>query len=203
MNIKNILIFLAGAVVGGGAAYFVTKRLVEQKCDQEIQEVRDYYSDPDRKTLKDIKEVDNAETDEEQEDIIEESPKPSSKPDLKKMAAKVRYDQYYGNSGNSDSDSVSKEEDEEVLPDIEIIDENDFRCTNEYEKKALTYFMGDDTLMDDDDGEIIDDIQGCISHEALNRFVEGVVYVRNNKTFTDFEVTEDPRSHEAYIEGDF
>lgn len=63
----------------------------------------------------------------------------------------------------------------------------------DYAQTTFTYFEGDDILTDERD-EIIQDVEGTIGTDNLVRFGAGskdpnVVYIRNDRTSIDFEVT--------------
>lgn len=71
----------------------------------------------------------------------------------------------------------------------------------DFDKTSISYYEEDDTLLDDGD-EVIDDVDGTIGDSALSSFGEGnpspdVVYVRNERLGTDFEVV---RHHASYQE---
>lgn len=69
----------------------------------------------------------------------------------------------------------------------------------------ITYFEGDDTLVDDRE-IIIPDIEGTVTREAIQRFGQysgdpSVVYVRNSKLGLDFEITKNEGSYSEIIAG--
>lgn len=71
----------------------------------------------------------------------------------------------------------------------------------EFHKNSLVYFDKDNTLCDDHD-EIIDDVDFFIGEESLMMFGEGsddedIVFVRNLRIQSDFEVV---REHQSYKE---
>lgn len=75
----------------------------------------------------------------------------------------------------------------------------------DFKKVDLTYFEGDDVLMDEDE-RIIRDIDGTIGLESLKNFGyynpdPKVVYVRNNRLEVDFEVMRDEGSFAEQILG--
>lgn len=61
-----------------------------------------------------------------------------------------------------------------------------------YDRSVLTYFVGDDTLVDEDEA-MIDDVNGYVGEDNLKRFGHGtgdpnVVFVRNEQRGMDFEI---------------
>ena len=60
------------------------------------------------------------------------------------------------------------------------------------DRQVLTYFASDDTLVDENEA-MIDDINGTVGQDNMKRFGHGcddpnVVFIRNEKLATDFEV---------------
>ena len=71
----------------------------------------------------------------------------------------------------------------------------------DYEQMHITYFAGDDVLVDERD-QVIPDEDAAVGDDNLTRFGHGskdahIVYVRNEKLETDFEIT---RSFGKYAE---
>jgi len=74
-----------------------------------------------------------------------------------------------------------------------VITENEWsENTDNNDRQVLTYFAGDDTLVDEDEA-MIDDIEGTVGQDNMQRFGHGcddpnVVFIRNERIGTDFEV---------------
>lgn len=87
-----------------------------------------------------------------------------------------------------------------------LISVDEFMTSNEeYDKTTITYFEGDDTLCDERE-EIVPDVEGVITADALTRFGQlsndrNIVYVRNDKISTDFEVIRDRRNWHEVVAG--
>lgn len=87
-----------------------------------------------------------------------------------------------------------------------LISVDEFMTSNEeYDKTTITYFEGDDTLCDERE-EIVPDVEGVITADALTRFGQlsndrNIVYVRNDKISTDFEIIRDRRNWHEVIAG--
>lgn len=76
-----------------------------------------------------------------------------------------------------------------------MIDELDF------EKYSITYYDGDDTLADER-GEIIHDIDGVIGSQNLTEFKGStVIYVRNPRLESDYEVLLSPGEYKVEVQG--
>lgn len=86
-------------------------------------------------------------------------------------------------------------------PDAPYIITHDeyFAAEREYDTVRLTYFEADDTLINEHDA-IVDDVDALIGEPHLVRFGSGskdhkIVYIRNEKLETDFEVVKDKGSY--------
>ena len=76
---------------------------------------------------------------------------------------------------------------------------------DDYDKGDLTYYEGDDILVDSQESPI-EDVEGLIGPDALTRFGDGsnsrdIVYVRNDRVSMDFEISRDQRSYTTYVAG--
>jgi type IV secretory pathway VirB10-like protein len=76
---------------------------------------------------------------------------------------------------------------------------------NEFSKITITYFEGDDTLIDERES-IIPDIDGTVGRDNLHHFGEDsdskdTVYVRNEKLQTDFEVVREEGTYTQMVLG--
>lgn len=87
-----------------------------------------------------------------------------------------------------------------------VISVDEFMNDNpEYDKTTITYFEGDDTLCDERE-EIVPDVEGVITTDALAHFGNmsndrNVVYVRNDRISTDFEIIRDKRNWHEVVAG--
>lgn len=81
-----------------------------------------------------------------------------------------------------------------------VIPPDDFDMFEDYEAITLTYYA-DGVLADDDDRKI-DDAENTIGKEALDflrSFRKDIVYVRNDKRKTDYEICRDFRTYEQVV----
>ena len=163
--LSNILMFAAGAAVGS----VVTWKLMQVKCEQRIQEevesVREAFD-----KLEDISE----EADEEDE------------PDEKELMRQIIRE------GNYDGKNEGEEEDDDMVgPNVISYDDI---AENGYEGESLYYFI--DGVVTDLMYNEIEDYEDLIGDDFAEHFGEeepDVVYIRNDKLKTDFEVLRDER----------
>lgn len=86
------------------------------------------------------------------------------------------------------------------VPKIQIISEEEyFDPAKTYDSEELTYYKQDDVLADEDDNVV--DIEKFIGGDALEKFEDGTVYVRNNARKVDYEVIEEDKSYQQYVLG--
>jgi hypothetical protein len=74
-----------------------------------------------------------------------------------------------------------------------------------YDKLSISYYEDDDTLVDENE-EVIADPVSIVGNDALNNFGEGsddpeIVYVRNEKLETDYEVIRLSKSYAITVLG--
>lgn len=213
------LIFIGGVAVGGAATFFyMRKKLVDQQEDyeQQIQDVKAVYS---KKADKDSADTERAKR------IVTENIR--MKDELMKsmdIADKQKYRKEYnafskpipeeelkdlgdemelGGDDEEDDGLISEYPQEDIAERPYVITE--FEAINGrkmYDKTTLNYY--DDGILEDEATDyLIDDIDGTIGLDSLNRFGEGtedgdpdVVFVRNEKISTDFTIV---RQHRDYI----
>lgn len=87
-----------------------------------------------------------------------------------------------------------------------LISEDEFHDdANEFSKITITYFEGDDTLCDDRE-QVIYDVDNVIGRDNLHHFGEDsndkdIVFVRNEKMESDFEVVREEGSYTKIVLG--
>ena len=212
---NNKLIGAIGFIAGAAVGSVITWKLVETKyrklAEEEIASVNALYSG------KDTDEEYVPLTDEDyfvkEEDLTEEerikTTHFSEKPDLMTMAAMIKEKGYvtdYSNVSESDKRPELPNEEEEVIArddDVDepyVIDPTEFGENQEYDVVSLIYFVGDDTLATDDYNifEDIDEV-GYDFAEHIGEYENGAVHIRNDKTMTDYEILEDPRTFLSVI----
>lgn len=214
------LIFIGGVAIGGAATFFyMRKKLVDQEEDyeQQIQDVKAVYS---KKAEKDAADTERAKR------MVTDNIR--MKDELMKSMA-IADKQKYRKEYNAFSSPVPEEELKDLGDETELGGDDDeeddgfigeypqediaerpyviteFEAINGrkmYDKTTLNYY--DDGILEDEATDyLIDDIDGTIGLDSLNRFGEGtedgdpdVVFVRNEKISTDFTIV---RQHRDYI----
>lgn len=182
MNLlKGVLIFAAGTAIGSGISIALVRKKYEDKTAAEIKEMRDYYDNlimevnSQKKRIKEKKEA---------EEII-------------KNENYISYDSMSREEFREKVKTVSEQAIEEARPSEDypdspfIINEPSFSEDELYfEKVCADYYVDDGALVDENE-ELIN-VDDCIGLENLDRFLssdDGVMYIRNPRLATDYEVT--------------
>ena len=214
------LIFIGGVAVGGAATFFyMRKKLVDQEEDyeQQIQDVKAVYSKKAEKDAADTERAKRMVTDNiRMKDELMKSmaiadkqkyrkeynafSRPVPEEELKDLGDEAELG---GDDDEEDDGLISEYPQEDIAERPYVITE--FEAINGrkmYDKTTLNYY--DDGILEDEATDyLIDDIDGTIGLDSLNRFGEGtedgdpdVVFVRNEKISTDFTIV---RQHRDYI----
>lgn len=201
---KGTLLFIVGALAGATASHFVTKKMLWQDLElyvqDQVEDVKQYY-----KMLRKEEEFSSPEKVQaaNYQDMIEEYTNSREEPYEEDIA-----------SDETEDEEVYSEEDiqeptEQVIrhsniPYVITIDEY-MQDREEFDKNVVTYFEGDDVLCDDREA-VIPDVENIIGNDALTNFGvdsndSNIVYIRNEKLTSDFEVVRDPRSYSEVVLG--
>ena len=175
----SVIAFFVGTAVGGLVTYFATKNRIRAKADEEIEEVRDIY---EKMTLEHKKK---------EESVSKESAK--VKPSLEDI-----YGKYVASANSKESKEPKKEK-------PRIISMASYAEDEAYDKETLIFYEEDGVLTDQYDHVL--DVDMTIGRESLNHFgeeEEDILYVRNDKLMTDYDVVLEHRASPptALAEGD-
>lgn len=231
MNVKGSYMFLSGTVtislgIGAIAGYFFAKKQLETEyvgiAQQEIAEAKMFYSAL-HKTGKyatpesTIKNRVNDKTVREAGETVEavravralRNYQGVSKTDSSESKEKTNY-----NKPNEDRNLIISEDgfdyaEEEKLRSPHapyVISKEEFgENEDSYEQVTITYFVGDDVVMDEKE-EVIENQDEVVGEDNLLRFGDGsgnphIVYIRNEKLTLDFEVIKDMNKYSEKILG--
>lgn len=215
-SVKNALSFAAGLITGGVTGFMVAQRTMKTALDKELEEqikdVKEHY-----KLLRKDGEYSSPIAIAENYDEVLEG--------LEYLSHKSTTDE-----ASSDDESEYEEEDtetEEVEVESETEEVEDIQVGNVFERNqnepyvistldfmngedsfdkiTITYFEEDDTLCDERE-EVIPNVEATVGTEALTKFGHlsddsKIVYVRNERIKTDFEIALDTRSYTEVVLG--
>ena len=183
-NIKNVLLFTAGLVVGSVVTWKMTKDKYEQWANDEIRMMREYYNQKEEEYY-------------EEEDLDEEPieaevrTERNAKPDLTEYTSKLN------ESGYTDYSEISKkdEKEEDNESDMEekpyVISPEEFGDFDDYETIELTYYKNGYVTDDQDILMSNDEVEEAIGWNNITRmgeYEEDALHVRNEKPKTDYEI---------------
>lgn len=198
----------AGAAIGTGVTFIVVSRAYNSKKDDETEEVRAYYrkkcSNCEYKQTQmsknvEIKAAEKQVETTENSDLSAHSQQTSNEKLSQKVGLAERNTADVGRKSIKPSTTdytkfakMSKNyatgSTDELFSYPHEIDEVDFDQNEEYKKVILTYYETDDILADVND-RISDFTVEDFGYENMNDFgFEGVKYLRNEKTKTDFKI---------------
>jgi hypothetical protein len=180
--IKNILIL--GGGIGIGA--FSMKMYLEKKCEamlqEEIASVKEVYERKNERAERKLgKKTEAAERDK----VV------LMKKDIYEKKAK-RYAGDEEDPEHTEYENMSRPSKNDPEAPYVISYEEFAEEMNNFEKLTLNYYEDDDVLTDEEDG-VVTDVIGVVGDDALTSFGDRsedpeVVYVRNEKLETDYEV---------------
>lgn len=183
MNEKYIWLgagVLIGAAIGVAGSYGYFKNHFQKIADEEIQSVKEVYSEGSRHHEEiDIPEDDdNLDTSEEVSDNYEQL-----------------VEEYAGKEHPTD----------EIEGPRRIMREEFVENTRHYDQDTVTYYPDENLLVNDLTNEPVDDIDGTVGQELMEMFAESTDdewYIRNDRTGQDFEVLKSYLSSGFYVPSD-
>lgn len=181
-TLSKVFIFAAGAVIGSAVTWKFVETKYKKIADEEIASVKSVYS---KKTIP----ADRIEAGKMPIDISKKEPefKPSEA-DLINLKNKLETNGYV--------DYTMKKEKKEEEDDMEpyVIPPEDFDEEG-YQVESLTYW--NDGVLTDELDQVVFDIPGTVGEDSLSHFGEyedDSVFVRNDRTRTDYEILLDTRN---------
>ena len=202
MNNKvfGTILFTAGAIIGSLVTWKVVKTKYEDLAQEEIDSVKEEYTRlmvSMRKKLNDsvTYKDDNNEDDRSEKDT--DNIDDSIMTNYNEMVKRCRSSDD-GENAQNEKEGEEKEEDNGGVSYMEapyVISPDDFGSVPGYNVEPLDYFA--DGILADGWGVELD-IAETIGEDAINHFGDyddDVVYVRNEQTKLEYEVTRDPRTY--------
>lgn len=198
-TLKGVLIFVLGAAAGSLATWKLIEKKYKDIAQEEIDSVKDTFSKmkkneyPDKlEDYPDFEEFDDSD-DVEEETKSEQKIDRNNKPDIveyAKILSETGYTNYAERQDKKEKKGVEPVEDERPY----VISPDEFGEKDGYENVTLTYYA-DGVLTDYFDNVIsnIDEVVGFDSLDHFGEYEDDVVFVRNEKMETDYEILRDLR----------
>lgn len=206
-GIKNLLIFAAGAVVGGIVTWRIAKKTYEKIIADETEaakksaqdEIDIYKTQLEDKIDNYVKETSNSaseesENDDDEYEEVEEPEEDEDEDEDYYAEPRYRYNSYLNEleyfKGKERTDEIGQ------INVPYIINETDVGDKMDYDLIHLTFYA--DHILTDDANLPIKDIDEIVGPEALKCFLNefvNIVYVRNERLGCDFEICRDLRRY--------
>lgn len=204
MNNKvfGAIVFATGAVIGSVATWFAIKTKYEQIAQEEIDSVKEEYDrliKSRKKEIEAVRKVVEANRDSESKEEEENDEDDGDSNHEQTMIDYNNIASTYKGSGNEENGKEGDDKVEDEVPYINgpyVITPDQFGDEPSYSSQPLDYFA--DGVLADGWGVKLD-IEETIGEDALNHFgdyEDDVVYVRNERTEIDYEVSKDPRRYD-------
>lgn len=179
MNTKlgYFLATVVGAAVGSVATWAVLKPYCEKLTQKAIDEVKETYSRPKVEPYV----GDNQGTN-------EPAPAPEK---LERKKQTAEYEETLVRSGYTNYSDISSKKEADPEPVIDapyVITPAEFGGVDGYDIQTLKYYEADDTLTDDDDNVVDEDLVGSGALSAFGQYEDDTVYVRNERLKRDYEI---------------
>lgn len=178
-QLSNIIIFAAGAAIGSAVTWKLLKTKYEQIAQEEIDSVKAVFSRRE--------ESDNS------EEYEDEEYEPT-KEDVTSYHKLIYENGYVNYSDKKEEKGEQEEMDDEKA--VHIISPDDFSDNGDYE--AMTYYCYQDGVLEDTEGNVVDDIGGMTGSELMEHFGEyedDSVFLRDDENQRDIEVLLDYRRY--------
>ena len=183
-NIKNVLLFTAGLVMGSVVTWKMTKDKYEQWANDEIHMMREYYNQKEEEYY-------------EEEDLDEEPieaevrTERNTKPDLTEYTSKLNESGYTDYSEISKKDEKEEDDESDMEEKPYVISPEEFGDFDDYETIELTYYKNGYVTDDQDILMSNDEVEEAIGWNNITRmgeYEEDALHVRNEKRKTDYEI---------------
>ena len=185
MNLKNIIVFVAGAGIGGAVTYFAMKKYTETRITEEIVEFKESYKDSVLKQAFKAAEPSEPVSEKNEEDTSE----------YDEIIRKLNYNEYSKKDSQNEDAETEPDEIDRNLP--YIISDEEYLEMEEYDKVTL-FFFDEDYIFINDDDEIIGNAEDLLGKENLVD-ISDAIYIRNEKFGIDYEVILQNESYESYV----
>ena len=192
-GLKYFLTFSLGAAVGSVVAWRILKPRYEQLKKEEIEEVREYYSNKHQEEqgslMKEKLQKLFSYIDESDNKSVEDSTNCIAKTEAKRMVSELGYDSNPDQEGGSET---MKDESEVIVISPEEFASADYE--EDYSIESLNYYS--DGVLTDDWDNPIEDVEAMVG-DALNHFGEyedDSVFVKNERYKCYYEILKDVRN---------
>lgn len=179
-TLSNVFIFAAGAAIGAAVTWKFVKTKYEQIAQEEIDSMKEYYSNKYHEDEPVEGEDDG------REDIVRTNPTT-----VKELVDTINDLNY------ADNAEMPKREETKRPSEPYIVSPEEFYASG-YEVTTLRYWANG--IYTNDEGEIVEDAWHFIKidpEEHFGEYEDDAVHVRNDEMKTDFEILRELREYEG------
>ena len=185
-TLTSFFMFAVGAVIGSVVTWKAMDQKYRQMADEEIESMREYFSNKSKK----IEHVELEDNDDEDETETYEVAEKDIR-DYEGVLEKVNYSGYT---------TVSTKEVEKDMTGPYVITPEEFGELKEYETIELTYYA--DFVLADNRNNPIEDVDDVIGLDSLDHFGEyedDSVFVRDDERKIDYQILLDQRKYSDVV----
>lgn len=181
--------FTIGVVAGAASAWYFAKKKYELIAQEEIDSVKEVYSNKVTKNISNIS----------VEDYVKDK---ATTVDEKKTDDIMEYANKLSQAGYVDYSAIKEDKKEDAMSEDKpyIIPPDEYGELDDYECVSLTYYS--DEILADDMDELVDDVEAIVGKDSLEHFGEyedDSVFVRNDALKADYEILLDNRKYSDVI----
>jgi len=169
MTVKNLLYLAAGAALGSTVTFFAVRKHFSDKAEHDIQEIRNYYAQkklPEQEAEASAPDESISEKVEQYIDILTSQNYVATAEDVKIVVPETRN-----------------------MPQIEVIDEDEYGNKEGYDAiLSYTYYTNGVLTDENNDPLSQESISNMVGPDFYKKFVDDVLYIRNNEMKCDFEI---------------
>lgn len=207
-TVNNMIIFVVGTLLGSATTYFVVKKKFETEKENEIKEMREYYTKREeiisehadkevdilKQEIESMRQDTEEQTSVDEEDLEEYRNIVSQYNHPEYADALVRKRELQMADAKKAEEDMTKERQEPFY----IIKPEEFGTIDDYELVNLTWYA--DGILADEFDNIIgeEEIEERIGSGALieiGKYLPNFIHVRNDDLEIDYEIGEDPRNY--------
>lgn len=189
-EVKSTIAFVAGAMIGATATWYLTKNKYAAQARAEIDDVKSAFA--------------RRFGDHHDEPVAEENDIPTKKEENRFAAISslnafgtpevdnTDYSSITSVLGYS-GDVIDEPDEPEEVDKPYVISQNEYGEFGDYMEISLTYY--EDGIVADDDDEIIEDVEAVLGTDFMDEFEDDVVLIRNDARKCDYEVARDYRTY--------
>lgn len=196
MNLKYVLAFVCGAGIGFATSYGFLKKKYEKRIKEEVESVKNTYKNfytnqSEKDTNTDCKYCPENET-----NVMFSEPLAKETYEFEE-SEECDEEQDMGSYKKTIKDEYNVDEENEYR-DPYVIAPEQYGEDIDYHLVELTYYAGDNKLVDED-WRVIKNVEELVGKDALSSFGEyedDAVHVRNERLQTEYEILLDERKYE-------